>query len=453
MKGDRRTVWLRGYINSMLGAVAATWLSQPVCSVAAATSPEQKQTLLVQAFEPPRAAAPQVNRANFSGLEMRTSGGIANLTSSLSIFNTGRAVLVTGGRGEPVRKYFTLTSDEYEELFRALNEAKFPELEGRYEQRNLADGINESLTLRLTQQSSGERTYTVENYGDRAPAGYYKVVEHLRLLAERKLSNDGESMKPPPLVTLGNFRWLQWSIRGAAGKDAPFKRAIVLDGTLLWTAGIGATVQQDNQRQLADEKLIALFRIINDGVAEAGSDKAPPPLSPKETASYLKLFLRDGGGRRAVAISDSTVIQHVGEFLRGLQSGTAAPGASNSAGLKLDIATREKIYGAGQPVSFAMSVRNSGSKPVTINFPSSQNFDITIALGSKTVWQWSYNRMFGQIFRTVTLAPGEKRTFTATWNQTTNDGARVAPGKYKVNAQLAALGRPAFPPITVIIAK
>jgi hypothetical protein len=234
---------------------------------------------------------------------------------------------------------------------------------------------------------------------------------------------------------------------------------------LIWTAGIGSAVQQDDQHQIADDKLNALFRIINDGIVNDPADEtATTAASPGEPAlpehpqkavqaSYLKLFLRDGKSRRSVAITDSTVLQSVGEYLRLLHS---RPGGANTAlpaGLKLDIATDKKIYRVGQPVNFTMAMRNAGTKPLALNFPSSQNFDIAISLGSKLVWQWSHDRMFGQIFRTVKLAPGEKRTFTAAWAQTDNKGARVRPGTYAVKGSLAATGRPAFPPLTIKIEK
>ena len=51
--------------------------------------------------------------------------------------------------------------------------------------------------------------------------------------------------------------------------------------------------------------------------------------------------------------------------------------------------------------------------------------------GRREVWRHSAGRMFAQVITDLTLAPGESRSFTATWNQTDAKGKPVPPGRYE----------------------
>lgn len=66
-------------------------------------------------------------------------------------------------------------------------------------------------------------------------------------------------------------------------------------------------------------------------------------------------------------------------------------------------------------VRFSLQVTNTGSQPVTLQFPSGQSFDFVVSRGGAELWRWSADRMFTQAVRTETLAPGETRSFDAAW--------------------------------------
>jgi hypothetical protein len=137
---------------------------------------------------------PTITRSNFERLEMRTSGGFANIQTALTV--RPDSVIWTQPRpGMPgALRTATMTANDLDALLRVLNEAQFPRLDGRYQQQNLADGINETVTLSLRGIA---QTFVVENYGDRAPQPYYRVTEHLRQLVQRKFSPHQEGPGTP----------------------------------------------------------------------------------------------------------------------------------------------------------------------------------------------------------------------------------------------------------------
>jgi hypothetical protein len=120
---------------------------------------------------------------------MRTSGGITNLETEL-IVRDGTLIWTEDDRmSKPKTRTTTLSNMEFDVLVDVLNEARFPSLVGKYMQKNLADGINETVTLSLRgADGRPQQWFDVENYGDTAPAAYYKVTEYLRQLLQRKFS-------------------------------------------------------------------------------------------------------------------------------------------------------------------------------------------------------------------------------------------------------------------------
>jgi flagellar hook assembly protein FlgD len=105
--------------------------------------------------------------------------------------------------------------------------------------------------------------------------------------------------------------------------------------------------------------------------------------------------------------------------------------------VEFTLSTPRQVYAVGQEVPFEMRLRNRGDRPVTLTFPTGQDFDIVVRnAAGMTVWRWSEGRAFTQALRDVTLAPGEERRFSATWDQQTSDGRQVDPGTYQATATL-----------------
>ncbi|MBV9774512.1 MAG: hypothetical protein JO040_11215, partial [Gemmatimonadetes bacterium] len=67
-------------------------------------------------------------------------------------------------------------------------------------------------------------------------------------------------------------------------------------------------------------------------------------------------------------------------------------------------------------VRFVLQVTNAGTQPMALDFSSGQSFDFVVQQDGRELWRWSGDRMFTQALRSETLAAGETRTFSATWN-------------------------------------
>ena len=82
---------------------------------------------------------------------------------------------------------------------------------------------------------------------------------------------------------------------------------------------------------------------------------------------------------------------------------------------------------------FSLQVTNTAAGPVALDFRSGQEFDFVVLRGTQEVWRWSGDRMFTQALRSDTLAPGETRTYSASWAP-----LRGSAGEYTVRGVLAA---------------
>ncbi|MDR7556065.1 MAG: BsuPI-related putative proteinase inhibitor [Armatimonadota bacterium] len=107
--------------------------------------------------------------------------------------------------------------------------------------------------------------------------------------------------------------------------------------------------------------------------------------------------------------------------------------------LRLQVTVGKEMFVRGEPVGIVLRVVNSAPTPVTLVFPSSQQFDLVVRQRGALIWQWSHDKAFLQVIREVSWAPGEVRTFAGQWDQRDLQGRQVDPGAYDVYA--AFLGR------------
>lgn len=94
------------------------------------------------------------------------------------------------------------------------------------------------------------------------------------------------------------------------------------------------------------------------------------------------------------------------------------------------LASSLSVQPAGDSVRLALQVTNTTSAAVEVEFRSGQTHDFVVRRGGEELWRWSADMGFTQALQTVTLAPGETRTFAETW--------RPAPG---TSGTLTAVGR------------
>lgn len=137
-----------------------------------------------------------MNKETFQSLTLNTFGGIAGDQSQVEIHAPDEAgiyplwtISSTGkGRGLSTRyqKNAFINVNELDALFQSLSNANLEEINGKkYRQPGLFDGLTNTLTVTL----QNGQIFTVENYGNQAPAGFYKVLAEVDQLRQKHLED------------------------------------------------------------------------------------------------------------------------------------------------------------------------------------------------------------------------------------------------------------------------
>ena len=106
--------------------------------------------------------------------------------------------------------------------------------------------------------------------------------------------------------------------------------------------------------------------------------------------------------------------------------------------LSFTVALDSPRYKVADPLNIQvrLTLRNTTTEPVVLNFPSGQRYDLRIWNDhGDGVYSWSANKLFVALFTVDRVAPGE-RTFAFT-----TDGLRIPPGRYLAEAWLATQSR------------
>ncbi|MGH3579895.1 MAG: BsuPI-related putative proteinase inhibitor, partial [Mycobacterium sp.] len=106
--------------------------------------------------------------------------------------------------------------------------------------------------------------------------------------------------------------------------------------------------------------------------------------------------------------------------------------------LRLGLTAGQSAHSPDEPVVLTLTVTNPGPAPVTVAFPSSQQYDFEVRLGERVLWRWSAERAFLQTLTQRTLGPGERWVVTETWDGRDDQGQFLAPGTYEVVARLTS---------------
>lgn len=119
--------------------------------------------------------------------------------------------------------------------------------------------------------------------------------------------------------------------------------------------------------------------------------------------------------------------------------------------IELSIETDRNIYSQSGHVKIVMRIRNTGRESVTLEFPSSRQYDFIVIKDDQEVWRWSRDKYFTQAFTTVAIEPGDLLTYTAEWDQKDNISKSVGPGIYIIKGILPAIGRESSASLSIII--
>lgn len=83
-----------------------------------------------------------------------------------------------------------------------------------------------------------------------------------------------------------------------------------------------------------------------------------------------------------------------------------------------------------------MTVTNPTSRTIVVPFRSGQQFDVEVVRDGQVIWNWAHGRAYTQALSEMTMRPGDKQSYAARWNFQSNEGRRVAPGRYTIRAIL-----------------
>lgn len=109
--------------------------------------------------------------------------------------------------------------------------------------------------------------------------------------------------------------------------------------------------------------------------------------------------------------------------------------------LRIEMGTTKASFQAGEPVGITMRVTNTTSEPVILT-AGGQQYDVIVRQRGALVWQWSHDKAFAQVVRTLRLGPQETLTYQASWDQRDLQGRPVEPGVYEISCVLMATPRP-----------
>ena len=103
--------------------------------------------------------------------------------------------------------------------------------------------------------------------------------------------------------------------------------------------------------------------------------------------------------------------------------------------LQLALIADRTEYQAGESARLTFTVANNGQEPLSLDFSSGQQFDLSVvdATGQE-VWRWSRGKFFTQAFTKLQLKPDEKKSFEGDWQ------AEGPTGRYQAKAWLTTPG-------------
>jgi hypothetical protein len=129
------------------------------------------------------------------------------------------------------------------------------------------------------------------------------------------------------------------------------------------------------------------------------------------------------------------------------QTSVSSTMTSDSDSLRLRLDLPEQVPG-GVPVRIRLVVENLTDRSLDLYLRGRQiSFDLVVeARAGDTVWRRLENEVIPAILRLETLAPRQSLTLEDTWDQRSNQGARVPPGAYRVHAELLTEGDPLVSP-------
>ncbi|MFH0803323.1 MAG: carboxypeptidase regulatory-like domain-containing protein [bacterium] len=123
------------------------------------------------------------------------------------------------------------------------------------------------------------------------------------------------------------------------------------------------------------------------------------------------------------------------------------------------VCTDKSTYSVGENVQITLDLLNYSTTPITLHFPTSQQYDFVLTPGSgglmdysddisfefvsmkskaDDLWRWSNGQTFAQVQTDLTVQPGENLIYTINWDQKDNSGQQIASGAYNLDGIITA---------------
>lgn len=113
-------------------------------------------------------------------------------------------------------------------------------------------------------------------------------------------------------------------------------------------------------------------------------------------------------------------------------AGTGLAQQNVTQGLRTD----KPSYGLGETVGFEYAIRNDTNQALRYSFTSGKQFDLWVLCDGGECYRLSKHMFYSQALTSLTLGPGDTKTYRAGWDQKDNSGKQVGPGTFTVYAQL-----------------
>lgn len=122
--------------------------------------------------------------------------------------------------------------------------------------------------------------------------------------------------------------------------------------------------------------------------------------------------------------------------------------AAQPEALEVILTLDRSAYEPGMPIAFTIRVRNRGTQPVTLAFPTSQRFDVVIRRDVE-VSRWSQDKVFLQVQGSETWLPGQEIVYSDQWVPMTGIGPHTTnepplrllePVLYTIHAEITSFG-------------
>lgn len=169
-------------------------------------------------------------------------------------------------------------------------------------------------------------------------------------------------------------------------------------------------------------------------------------IGPGETLTYTATWTGVDNEEVPVAPGDYTVEAGANLFVADAKIDQPPPVTlrlhdpeSTHSPLKESLAITDKFdqetssFSVGDEINIEVTVTNTGDREITYSFTHPADY-LRISRGDALIWSKYHGQEFDQAIQTDTLDAGQTIAYTTSWTGHDNDGNRVPPGDYTVEA-------------------